>query len=328
MSLSGYRYFCWLLLCLLGCPILYAQSGSTPHMPVKHVLAMAEDHAGNIWVGAEDQQYPGLLVYNPQTKWRKYTTADGMGDNYAYAIAVDTLGRIWVGHLNHGVSVYNGSTWQNYDQVAGLSRPDSLAGPLGERVFDIKISPLDGDVWIASSLGLARYSIGRDDWRYYTRADGVPSDQFNALAFAPDGTLYGATQADGVAIAHAEDDYAAWKHVPGPEKMPLHDRGEGLASTYTNDVLVARDGTVYVATIHGLSYSRDAGQSWHYLRGRDYGRKVQGLYKGPPDDWHYPSDELLDRLLMEDYAPAWPRMRRECSGWATARRGMKCWMRT
>jgi len=34
-----------------------------------------------------------------------------LGDDNGYAIACDKLGRIWVGHLNHGVSVYNGKQW-------------------------------------------------------------------------------------------------------------------------------------------------------------------------------------------------------------------------
>src|SRR5207248_6569538 len=104
-------------------------------------------------------------------------TEDGLGDDYGYALACDRRGRVWVGHVNHGVSAYDGSRWQNYEPVGGVSRPGSLSGPLGERVFRIAVCPTDGDVWIATSRGLARYSDSNDMWSYYTRAEGLPSEQ-------------------------------------------------------------------------------------------------------------------------------------------------------
>ncbi len=64
--------------------------------------------------------------------WTQFTTKDGLGDDCAYALAFDQQGRLWAGHLNHGVSVYNGVKWQNY----GL-----IDGPLGDRVFAIAVSP-------------------------------------------------------------------------------------------------------------------------------------------------------------------------------------------
>ena len=124
------------------------------------VMSAAADLRGNIWFGSEDQ---GIWRYTPSTQtWKQFTTQDGLGDDNGYAIAVDKLGRIWAGHLNHGVSVYAENKdgvgrWQCYEVVAALSRPDTLAGPLGERVFAIATNPKDGNVWISTNVGLARY---------------------------------------------------------------------------------------------------------------------------------------------------------------------------
>jgi ligand-binding sensor domain-containing protein len=85
---------------------------------------------------------------------------DGRGDNNGYALAIDKLGRLWVGHLNTRVSVFNGKDWKNYDVVDG---------PIGERIFDIKICPKDGDVWIATSAGITRYKIDSDTWEHLIR---------------------------------------------------------------------------------------------------------------------------------------------------------------
>ncbi|HVX84778.1 MAG TPA: hypothetical protein VH253_08180 [Phycisphaerae bacterium] len=188
------------------------------------VMSMCTDLEGRLWVGCEagapgDGVTGGVQCFDPSKPpleaWTEYTTKDGLGDNNGYAIACDKKGRIWVGHLNHGVSVFNGQKWRNYEVVAGLSRPDSLAGPLGERIFKIAVNPKDGDVWMASSLGLARYSDSKDTWSYYTRAEGLPSDQANALAFDKEGTIYVGTQCDGIAIASPQDNYKTWRQGDG-----------------------------------------------------------------------------------------------------------------
>ena len=278
------------------------------------IVALARDLDGNVRVGTEDK---GVLRGTPNGEWTQFTTQDGLGDDHGYAICCDRLGRVWVGQLNHGVAVFNGETWKTYDV---------LDGPLGERIFDIACCPTDGDVWLATSAGLSRYSeqarspvappTGRLDgtgvsqdsekigrWTYFTRADGLPSDQANALTFAPDGTLYVGTQCDGVAIGRADDNYAKWQVVSAAPSDDHYRRptGKGLPSNLINDVLVASDGTVYVATSLGLAKSKNQGQTWEYIRGRDYADKVKGRLEPPPKTWSPLPKDKLAALLPEDY---------------------------
>jgi len=228
----------------------------------------------------------------------------GLGDDNAYALCCDKLGRIWVGHLNHGVSVFDGKHWRNYD---------ILAGPLGERVFAIKTCPVDGDVWIATSAGLTRYRVDADAWTYYTRADGLPSDQIQCLAFDKSGTLYAGTQCDGLAIcvptrsAAAGLQYKTWRVLAAlaglQDRPPPVPMGEGLPTNLLNDVLAARDGTIYVATTTGLALSRDKGRTWKFLRGWNWQAKAQGLYQPPPKE-RIAAAAAMARgrtLLSEDY---------------------------
>ena len=279
------------------------------------IVALARDLDGNVWVGTEDQ---GVLRGTPNGDWTQFTTKDDLGDDNGYALCCDRLGRIWVGQLNHGVAVFNGETWKTYDV---------LDGPLGERIFDIACCPTDGDVWMATSAGLNRYSeqtnrspvapptgqldgagVNQDSeksgrWSYFTGADGLPSDQANALAFAPDGTLYVGTQCDGVAIAKPDDNYAKWQVVTASQSDDHYRRptGKGLPSNLINDILVASDGTVYVATSLGLAKSKNQGQAWEYIRGRDYADKVKGRLEPPPKTWSPLPKDKLAALLPEDY---------------------------
>lgn len=261
---------------------------------------------GQIWIGCEpDTNSPhdgGVWRFDPSAtkgkQWTQYTVADGLGDNSIYAIARDRVGRIWVGHLNHGVSVFNGRKWQNYDVVGGLSQPPSLSGPIGERVFHIAVDPKDGDVWIATNAGLTRYSESKDTWTYYTRANGLPSDEASSIAFDPYGNIYVATQCDGIAMANFADNYSHWRTATAPADLPLLPRGEGLSSNLTNDVLVGRNGTAYVATDAGLCWSNNHGQSWNFLRGQDWAAKVRGRIGGAPLGWR---ETRYAGCLAEDY---------------------------
>ncbi len=261
------------------------------------VTSVVVDAQNNVWAGTEDK---GLWCYDSHTKkWTQFTTKDGLGDDTVYALAVDKLGRVWAGHLNHGVSVWNGEKWKNY----GL-----LDGPLGDRVFAIATCPTDGDVWIATDCGVARYSIAKDDWDYFTRASGLPSNQIQAIAFDSKGNIFLGTQCDGIAMASAADNYKKWKTVAGPLQMPTANSGDGLPGGLINDVAVVNDDkTILVATQNGLSVSEDGGQKWKYIRGQDWQTNVGGLYDAPAgvggndeeqDDAH---PQGQDNLLLEDW---------------------------
>ena len=289
--------------------------------PGNQVMALARDGAGNVWAGTEGKgvwQYKadrsqeiGDRIQKPGSEagggeksavgnrksamvgggvWKQFTTKDGLGDDYAYALAVDQQGRVWVGHLNHGVSVFNGTRWKNYDVPYG---------PIGERVFKIAVCPTDGDVWLATSLGLTRYSVSRDAWKHFTKQmgdrrwqigeakaagidspqllsansqlpAGLPSDQINSIAFDKAGNIFVGTQCDGVAMASRAENYQDWKRMPT----------NGLPSLLINDLLVVADGTVYAATTAGLAWSRAESSTWQCRRGVDALDKLKGLAVG------------------------------------------------
>lgn len=252
------------------------------------VMSSLHDGNGFYWFGTEDK---GVWRYDstaPEaTAWRQFTVKDGLGDDNGYALAVDYQGRVWVGNQSHGVSVWNGCAWRNYDV---------LSGPLGERVFDIKVSPFDESVWIATNRGISIYDTQKNSWRYEGRFTGLPSDQIEALDFALDGTVFIGTQCNGLAIGSPKNDYSKWQTISGFDDMPLYATGPGLPSDVINDVLVASDGTVYVATGYGLARSYDDGRSWAYLRGKDWRAKLEGR-TFPPKIPQQPSVDTL----TEDY---------------------------
>jgi ligand-binding sensor domain-containing protein len=257
---------------------------------------------------------------------------NSLGDDCVYAIACDKQGRIWTGHLNHGVSVYEGRSIpikQPEEGYRGWHNYDVLSGPLGERVFDIGVNPVDGDVWIATDAGLSRYRVAADTWNYYTRADGLPADQVQALAFLKDGSVVAGTQCDGLGIAApaskpqlTEDkaipagetkvagtlEYPIWRYVTTENNsydLPKTPIGVGLPSNLINDLLVTRDGTLWVATTTGIAKSTDGGKTWIFIRGEDWEAKLRGLAEPPTNDEINVAKQLVparpQALLLEDY---------------------------
>jgi len=260
----------------------------------KFITALTYDNKGQLWIGTEDD---GVWVLNESNnqKLTQFTTKEGMGDDNAYAIACDRLGRIWVGHLNHGVSVYNGQTWTNYS---------ILNGPVGERVFDIATSPKNDDVWIATSIGLSRYSMKENEWTYYTRANGLPSDQIQTIAFDQNGTVYAGTQCDGLAIGTILEDHVIWRYLQSEEAMPLNWRGRGIPCNLINDICIGKNGDIYLATNLGLAIYRKGGNAWNCIRGKDFSDKHKMRFRSDVSKQPLSSDSQTKRsanLLLEDY---------------------------
>ncbi len=254
-----------------------------------NILAAARDPiTGDLWIGTEGSE---AWSFNGK-EWRHHSMKTGLPEYYIYALAVDLQGRVWAGHANHGVSVFDGKTWKNYD---------AMSGPLGSRVFAIKVCPAGsrmGEVWIGSDGGLARYSPQEDAWSYITRADGLPADQVNALAFDGDGRIIAGTQCDGLAIASPADNYEKWTAIAGPTKPTTAPAGAGLPSCMINDVLVMKEGTIYVATPWGMGKSTDGAKTFTYRRGADWLDKVKDRTGGPPAD--FKANEA-GSVLAEDY---------------------------
>lgn len=188
-----------------------------PPLDARYIVCLAYDLQGNLWIGTEDE---GVWRIDSRSgRKTQYTAANGLGGDSAYAIACDRLGRVWVGTLNGGVSVFNGSSWSTYCGLNGLH---------GEHVIAIATSPIDGDIWMATESGLTRYSLARNSWSYYTTLNGLPSNEANALAFDKWGNLYLGTQCDGIAIGAAASNYQSWHVVPVDRGLPASRSGAGL----------------------------------------------------------------------------------------------------
>lgn len=213
-----------------------------------------------------------------------------------YAIAEDLQGRIWVGSDNKGVSVFNGEKWQNY------TREDTLPG---ERVFDIAVSPVSGDVAVATSGGVALYFPKEDSWKDLTRRDGLVADQVASLCFDKEGKLWLAYACGGVSSSSPQKGYEKWETTQAPWywdakqyiRQPSTPKGSGLPSNLCNTILAGEKGNVWTGTTCGLAYKQQ-GKNWQFVRGSNFNQKNKGVYQAGT---RMNSASSFKELLPEDY---------------------------
>lgn len=239
----------------------------------KFITSGVADHNGGTWLGTEGQ---GIWAYRHHA-WQQFSVAHGLADDGVCSVACDALGRIWAGHEAHGVSIYNGQQWRNYDR---------FDGPGGSHVFAIATSPADGDVWLATENGLARYSLKNDSWSRFDRSNGFPAAQATAIAIDHAENVFVALPDAGIAWASSSDGYAHWTTTTGPDDISAQPSGQGLPSPIVTALLVTHADVLYAGTTRGLARSSDHGVTWSYVRGANWAQMVRGSYSGGPADFN------------------------------------------
>lgn len=100
--------------------------------------------------------------------------------NYIISLKVDRDGIVWCGTWGGGLARFDGTTWRNYTTDDGLP---------GNHIFMLYLDP-QGQLWIGTSKGLARYDKEKDNFSVMTMADGLFADNVFSMATSPDGTLW------------------------------------------------------------------------------------------------------------------------------------------
>ena len=79
------------------------------------------------------------------TRWRNWTTRDGLAGDIVYSIAESADGSLWFG-TNRGLSRFDGRVWQTINARSGL---------VNDHVYAVAVAP-GGDVWAGTRGGVVR----------------------------------------------------------------------------------------------------------------------------------------------------------------------------
>lgn len=280
-------------------------SSSLPPCPVQFVTDMLVARDGSLWVAGED-----ACIYRLEAEsgmpgvtggWLRMDYFPGFPQVEDFrCLAQDSRGCVWAGTDNRGMIVFNGKEWKVYDRSNALP---------GDRVMDIAVSPVTGEVAVATSGGVALYDVEGGTWSCLNRSNGLYSDQVQSLTFDDRGRLWLAYSCGGVGMGSRKGGRFLWAHRQAPwywdrnqhRRQPEDSSGEGLPSNLCNAVVSMENGSIVVGTCSGVAF-RSATGKWNYLRGTDYQEKNRGVYKARAKETKrkFPSDSLLN----EDYVTA------------------------
>ena len=207
-------------------PDLLAKTG-------RFVTCLAQDSAGRLWIGAEEGGFTCIADGRTQTLGLK----DGFTDDSPFGCVADGKGGLWLGNRSHGLSHFDGTSWQHFGVLHGLG---------GTRVYDLAMAP-DSAVWCATENGVSRFD--GQTWQRFSAADGLPPGGIAAVAADSAGHIWAGGAAGGLAI------FADGNWQQRPADQPLRDE-------FINDLLVAKDGTLWVATNSGLFRSNTETNLW------------------------------------------------------------------
>lgn len=195
---------------------------------------------GDVWAAADGGGISRLRGRNVTT----YTTADGLIDDQAQALAESPAGDIWIGS-NRGVSIWDGERFTSIKADQGL---------VNGRIWEI-LPEANGVAWLGSfGGGLYRVRDGRVDG-VVTAVDGLPSNDVTVIVDDLAGHLWLATTAGVAQIERAAlDAFLAGEITDLP--MLSFDVRHGMRSAehYGGQPvgIRAHDGQLWFASMDGL----------------------------------------------------------------------------
>jgi len=197
-------------------------------LPSNTVWAIAPvPGSSDIWLGTSH----GAALYR-DGRWYSYTRAQGLGDDWVAALAVDGASRVWFGTFGGGLTLLDGENWQTYTAAN--------SGLAGNWVSALSTDG-EGRLWCGTwGAGLSLFDHGH--WQTYSSSNSpLPADYVTALAAAPDGTLWVGLHGQGLArLANG--------------RWTLVGAAQGLADDFVNALAIGPDGSLWAGTAKGLTH--------------------------------------------------------------------------
>ncbi|WP_421825390.1 two-component regulator propeller domain-containing protein [Larkinella sp.] len=239
------------------------------------ISAIREDAQGTLWLATT---YQGLFSFDGKTA-RKYTAADGLGDEGFNDIFPDKKGNLWaVGDV--------GITQILADSAANRRYRLRFYEPVTNRykftIFYSGLAAPDGTLWLASDYGLVSFRHGKFTHHRLTIGP-VTVRSIRKIAFDKRGRVWLATEGQGLLQGH----------FTGGLFRPIrqYTTRDGLPSNTFNDVLVDSKGRIWAGGSTALT-CLIADAAITQIRNFDYKDGFFGESFQNPHLFEYPNDTL------------------------------------
>ncbi len=143
------------------------------------ITALAQDTRGLIWIGTQK----GLVRYDGY-RFRKFAHKAGdpysLAGNYVFSLYVAKDGRIWVGTLSDGISVFDPAS----ERFEHFRHDEKIKHSLSGGTIRAFVSDGQNGLWIATDQGLDHLINGNE--RGSERSSGHSSVRFTHFRHSPD----------------------------------------------------------------------------------------------------------------------------------------------
>ena len=215
----------------------YSAEDNPPSFTGNNIIQLVADNFGpngssEIWTAS----YPfgGASRYLPRNTlpllgdWRILTTADGLPSNYITSLQVNFAQRtIWFGS-GYGDLM----SWDNGMQWVRTVLPNGYNGPVQCITFEGS-----NILWVGTVDGAFRRTVS---WRFFTIADGLPSNTVHTIVVDPHGVKWIGT--DGGLTRYDNYTMTTFNHTNSP-----------LPDDHVNALALDLDARIWIGTNHGAA---------------------------------------------------------------------------
>lgn len=207
------------------------------------VQVIYEDGVGHLWFGLSQSnrlQNGNLISRFDNIEWEIFSVNDGLPNGDVQAILDDHLGNLWVG-TTAGVAIYDGSIWHIATAQEGLLIGNNVQSIMRDR---------EGTIWIGTTAGISQFRLPTqfspaalrdlERWRHITRANGLASNNIQALFETRTGEIWVGTRDNGANFSDR-----SWTSIT---------IDDGLSHNSVTAMLKDRRGRLWIGTRNGLSY--------------------------------------------------------------------------
>lgn len=278
-------------------------------LPQNSVHAVVQTADGFLWFGTEEglARFDGVQfrIYN-----RRNTPV--LASDYIQTLAAGRDGGLWIGtdsgltHLERDSAVFSPKGGiQRAFQFNTLTAKNGLAG---DNITALVESP-DGALWVGSTQGLNRIQGNHID--SFTTANGLPGNAVNAIALDAAGTLYVGTDHGLARLDHGF--WSAQAGLPGDRVEALAPAPDGSiwASIFGRGLVRINAGHIVATPIQfpskeilALLVDRD-GALWMTFDRHGIGRIAHGKFSLYTDANGLPSSRTTRALLQDNEGNLW-----------------------
>lgn len=211
-------------------------------IPSPRRLYLVPDGATGVWYGTDK----GVVTRASATARFRYRLPGTGPDSIALDVATTPQGGVWI-------AIENGGLLQLRPRRVEVIRP--AEGGKAAMVRAVDCAP-DGVVWAGTEDGVLRVATEPSRGGWTTEHDGLTGHSVRALAAGSPDRVWAGT-ARGLFVR----EHGGWQSVALPRIPYGASDGEGFGSLKVRDLLVRRDGSLWVAAAHQVARVSGGGGS-------------------------------------------------------------------